>query len=331
MNGMLKILICAGFILCIGNARAQHNSAQIPKDTTYTVASTYQKLVKQYPFIKVVLPKFSSDVRQFSDVVYFTNAETPFGKRELRADVFVPNTENRNFPAILMIHGGGWRSGDKSLNTPMAQRLARDGFVVVSVEYRLSLEAKYPAAVDDLKLAIHWMRTHAHEYRIDTRRIALAGCSAGGQLASLLGVTLGNNRADGNNNADSSNRVQAVVDMDGLLDFADPESLAIKRTENSADVFWLEGFYEEIPNRWKEASALTWVNHDSPPFLFINSSQTRFHAGCAKMVDRLNAYGIYNEVHSLEGAPHSYWFFDPWFEPTTTSIVKFLNKVFNKK
>jgi len=105
----------------------------------------------------------------------------------------------------------------------------------------------------------------------------------------------------------------------------------LKRTEKSADVFWLEGFYEQNADRWKEASALTWVNKNSPPFLFINSSQLRFHAGCNDMVAKLTEYGIYTEVHKLEDAPHSYWLFHPWFEPTTAYIETFLKKVFSIK
>jgi acetyl esterase/lipase len=335
MKDLFEFLVCIAVFSLVwvnGNVHAQDGAAQIPRDTTYTVASTYQKLVKQYPFIRPVQPQSFEDVRQVNDVVYLTIPDTPFGKRDLHADIFMPADKSKRFPGILMVHGGGWRSGDKSLNTPIAQHLAKNGFIVVSVEYRLSLEAKYPAAVLDLKNAICWMHTHAAEYAIDTTRIAVAGYSAGGQLASLLGVTQQNKIfEDGSRKTGLPCRIHAVVDMDGLLDFTDPESLAMKRTENSADVFWLQGFYENIPNRWKEASALTWVNRDSPPFLFINSSQTRFHAGCAALVDRLNQYGIYNEVHALEGAPHSYWLFHPWFDPTTKYIVDFLNTVLIKK
>ena len=160
----------------------------------------------------------------------------------------------------------------------------------------------------------------------------MAGYSAGGQLASLAGVTNGNEKfEEESGEMNFSSEVQAVVDMDGLLDFTNAGSLAVKRTTNSADVSWLGGFYEEIPERWKEASPLVWVNRDAPPFLFINSSQTRFHAGCDDMVSRLNQFGIYNEVHTFEDAPHSYWFFHPWFDPTIEHMTNFLNTVFNSK
>jgi acetyl esterase/lipase len=305
-------------------------SAQVPFDTSYTVASTYLKLLRQHPHIKPVSDKPVANVRQVADVVYRTLKETPFGKRDLHADIFIPSGEKKVFPAVIMVHGGGWRSGNKALNVAMAQHLALNGFVVVSIEYRLSLEAKYPAAVHDVKAAIRWAREHAQEYQINSNKIAVAGYSAGGHLASLVGVTNEDEKFEGEvDGRKFSSTVHAVVDLDGLLDFTNAESLAVKRTANSADVSWLGGFFEEVPERWKEASPIVWVDRDAPPFLFINSSQTRFHAGCSDMVHKLNQLRIYNEVHKLEDAPHSYWFFQPWFDPTMEHMTNFLNKVFN--
>lgn len=306
---------------------SQETTIAIPVDTTYTVWSTYKKLIKQYPEIKPVKESPSKSVNEWREIVYTTVPDTPFGTRSLTADIFAPNKSGK-FPTIILIHGGGWRSGNKSMNTPMAQRLAERGFVVVSVEYRLSLEAKYPAAVHDIKSAVRWVRENASTYKIDNRYIAVAGASAGGQLAALVGTTHGEARFEGEGTNKISCEVQAVINLDGLLDFMDSESLAVKRNENSADIFWLEGSYEANPDRWKEASAISWVSSDDPPFLFINSSQTRFHAGCARMVELLKKNNIYAEVKTLEGAPHSYWLFHPWFEPTIAYITAFLNNVF---
>jgi len=323
----LRSLICF-FVWSLGTTWAGAQPVSIPRDTTYTVWSTYHKLIKEYPTIKPVAPSLPKGVRQYNNVVYLTIKGTPFGDRQLHADVFVPEKQG-TYPALLLVHGGGWRSGDKTMNTPMAQALALRGFVVVSAEYRLSLEAKYPAAVHDLKAAIRWMRAHAQEYHIDAAHIAIGGASAGGQLSALIGTTYGQPAFEGQvGYNEQSSRVQAVVDMDGLLDFTAPESLALKRNDYSADVFWLEGYYDTIPDKWRQASALYWVSRTSPPFLFINSSQTRFHAGCREMTDKLNTFGIYNEVHKLEGSPHSYWLFDPWFDTTVDYIDAFLDKVF---
>jgi len=302
----------------------------IPRDTTYTVSGTFAKLKKQYPDIAKVEPRTHPQVNEQRDVVYQTFGQTLFGKRELHADVFLPVKGNSR-PAIVLVHGGGWRAGDKSMNTPMAQELALRGIVAISIEYRLSLEAKYPAAVQDVKSAVAWVRQHAAQLGVNPHAIAVGGASAGGQLAALTGATNGVAMLGGEEMPQPElSTVQAVVDMDGILDFMHPESLALKRNANNADVFWFGGDYNALPNRWKEASPVSWIKKNAPPFLFVNSSQTRFHAGYQTVVSRLDAAGIYNEVHVLKHAPHSYWLFDPWFAPTVDYITMFLNKVFNK-
>jgi acetyl esterase/lipase len=303
-----------------------HSQPEIPRDTTYTVWSTYNKLKKQYPNIKTVKSFQLPNVVQRNDITYAT-VEYNGLTRELKADLFFPKETKQKLPGVILVHGGGWRSGDKSMNTPLAEQLASNGFVVISVEYQLSLEAKYPAAVYNLKAAVRWLRSKAQELNLDDKNIAIIGGSAGGQLAALIGATNGNPQFEGDHgNPGFSSEVQAVVDLDGLLDFTDPENLAVKRTAQSADVFWLEGHYDSIPGKWKTASALHNVNKKSPPYLFINSSQTRFHAGCKSMVTKLNSLGIKSEVVELKDAPHSYWLFEPWFTPMTESIVSFLNQ-----
>ena len=202
----------------------------------------------------------------------------------------------------------------------------------MSVEYQLSLEAKYPAAVYNLKAAVRWLRSNAQQFNLNENYIAIIGGSAGGQLAALIGATNDNPQFEGNHGySEFSSQVQAVVDLDGLLDFMDLENLAVKRTSMSADVFWLEGHYDSIPDKWREASPLYQVTEKSPPFLFINSSQSRFHAGYKAMVAQLASMNIKYEIVELKDAPHSYWFFEPWFRPMTNSIISFLNQTSKDK
>lgn len=230
----------------------------------------------------------------------------------------------------MIIHGGGWRSGNRTQHYPLAQRLADLGYVCFTPEYRLSTEALYPAAVYDLKSALRWIHSHAKKYKVDTNKIAVLGFSAGGQLAALLGVTAGNPKFEGSDcivNASSS--VKAIIDLDGTLSFVHPESGEgddSKRT--SAATYWFGYSKKENPELWKEASPLNYVSRNTPPTLFINSSVERMHAGRNDFIKVLNENGIYSEVKTFSGAPHSFPLFDPWFKPTLKYTDEFLKKIF---
>lgn len=294
-----------------------------PRDTSYTVHSAYEKLQKRYPFIGIVKPEMPEGVENERKIVYRT-----LGNRDLHLDVYYPaKRSKKNYPAILLIHGGGWRTGDKSLMTPMAQQLAANGYVTLTAEYRLSMEAAYPAAVYDLKAAVRWIRAHAASYQINPEEVAVLGCSAGGQLAALIGTTNGMKKLEGEGDFPRiSSAVQAVVDIDGILAFKHPES-----EEGKMAGQWLGGSYEEVPENWEEASALTHVDENTPPILFIASSFPRFHAGKKDMIKVLEANDIYSEAHIIQDSPHSFWLFSPWFEPTLNYTVAFLNKVFKQQ
>ena len=315
-------LFCLLFVCLLCGSTASAQKATFPRDTSYTVASTYQKLKKQYPFIKPVQPQIPKGVLCKKDVVY-----RKLGERELHLDVFYPARKNKNgYPGVLLIHGGGWRSGDKTLEWPMAQQLAAQGYVAVTAEYRLSLEAPYPAAVHDLKAALRWMRAHAKEFKLDTTKIATYGTSAGAQLAALVGTTNGMAKLEGQGAyASHSSAVQAIVDVDGVLAFKHPES-----AEGAVAAQWLGGTSDQVPEIWAEASALTHVGKNTPPVLFIASSHPRFHAGKGDMIKVLEAEGIHYESYLLPDTPHSFWLFSPWFEPTLLYTVNFLNKVFKE-
>jgi pectinesterase len=299
--------------------------ADIPRDTSFNVNSSYTKYKEYFPEIRPANPELSENVAAHYNLIYATLPETPYGKRDLHVDLFHPK-EAGKYPALIMVHGGGWRSGDKSLQVPMAKAIAEQGFVTVAVEYQLSLEAKYPAAVHNIKAAIRWMRAHAEKYNIDPDRIAISGCSAGGQLASLVGLTNGVEKFEGNQGyPDYSSSVQAIVDMDGVINFMAPLSLNKERRPDSPDVEWLEGNFYDRPDRWKEASPIYWANENSVPMLFLNSGFPRFTAGEHELFGMLNEWGIYNELHRFDVQLHPFWLFHPWFEPTVNYTVTFLN------
>ncbi|HYO22590.1 MAG TPA: alpha/beta hydrolase, partial [Flavisolibacter sp.] len=159
-----KLVVVILFMICCLTVHSQSTAGitGIP-DTSYSIAKEYEKLRKDYPFIQI--PSFSSKgITERKEIVYCSA-----GKRKLRLDAFFPTKKTSGKrTAVVMIHGGGWRTGNKSMHHPLAQRLADLGYVCFTPEYRLSTEALYPAAVYDLKAALRWVHANAAAYQIDT-------------------------------------------------------------------------------------------------------------------------------------------------------------------
>ena len=289
-------------ILC-GSALAQPEA--------YTAETTYRKLVPNYPFIKIASSEVPASVDAVRDVTYVR-----YGERALALDLYVPGPRaGKPAPGIVFVHGGGWRSGVRANFAPMAIRMAERGYAAATVSYRLSPEAPYPAATDDVKAALRWMRDNAARYGIDPVRIAVGGGSAGGQIASLVGVTGGG--------------AQAIVNIDGLSDFTSEAARKYEDDPNkqpSSAGAWFGGRYADKPTLWREASPTFYVNAQTPPILFIGSGQPRFSVGREEMVAKLDAAGVPSRVVVLPETPHSFWLFDPWLEPTVEATVRFLDE-----
>lgn len=321
------IFITLFFMLLCTSGFTQHYKMhpEIPLDSSYNTSNEIKKNIKKYPFIS--LPVFSekNDIEYHYDVVY-----DQFDRRELHLDIFKPKKNINKMPVVLLIHGGGWRSGDKNMNHYMANLFAGKGFAAVSVEYRLSLESKYPEGLKDIATAIRWTKANAARYGFDKKRVILLGCSSGGQMVSLSGSINKKKSPYRSNKYDKyTDDVFAVIDFDGVLAFIHPDSSEGKDTPGkpSAATAWLGSSFNDKPELWYEASALTHVNKKSAKFLYINSIQPRFSAGQKDMMKRLDKYGIINEEYMIKDAPHSFWLFSPWVEKAVDHSVRFLNKV----
>jgi acetyl esterase/lipase len=292
---------------------------------TYDAPHTYAKLIKDYPFIRIASAELPAGVTKIADQVY-----AQYGARCLKLDMYLPagRRPDQGWPVVVFVHGGGWGSGFRSEFEPMAVRMAQRGYAAATISYRLSGEARYPAAIHDTRNAIRWVRTHAGPYQLDPRRIAVAGGSAGGQVASLAGVTGHLDQFDPGAAANPvSSAVQAIVNIDGLSDFtseatrANEDDPAKKVTAAGA---WFGGRYAEKAALWREASPVEYVRPGMPPVLFIGSAKPRFSVGRDEMVARMNAVGAASRVVLLPDTPHSFWLFDPWLQPTVDATVMFL-------
>ena len=132
-------------------------AAVMPPATPYTAQTTYDKLVRNYPFIRIASAEPVAAVRKVADLTY-----VQYGARSLQLDLYLPTSASAAapVPVVVLVHGGGWRSGDRAEFVPLALRLAERGFAAATVSYRLSDEAKYPAAIDDVAAAVRWVRAH---------------------------------------------------------------------------------------------------------------------------------------------------------------------------
>ena len=210
---------------------------------------------------------------------------------ELRLDIYKPADQRQPHPAVILIHGGGWISFDKSTMRNMGEFLARSGFVAFAVDYRLfhGTENRWPAQLDDVQRAVRWVRANASKYGVNPERIGAFGHSAGAQLAALLGME------DTRDNSDPalskySSRVQAVVDVSGPADFTadhDPDSVAFLTGFLGAD-------YAKHPEIWREASPAHRVAKDNAPFLIVHGTRDESVpiAQAEKLYEALKAQGV---------------------------------------
>lgn len=324
----MKLFVFIFFFIFPGIILHAQSTAGITgvRDTSYNINNEYSKHLKNYPYLKIVAEKAYPYVIEEKNIPYCSTKE-----RELKLDVFYPSEKTeRKRTAIIFIHGGGWRSGNKAMHYPLLQQLAALGYVCITPEYRLSTEALYPAAIYDIKTVIRWTRKNARKYNIDENRIVASGHSAGGELAAFTGATNSKSAFEGNGcYKEFSSKANAVIDLDGTLAFIHPESGEgddSKRT--SSATYWFGYSKTENPELWKQAAPLTYVGKHMPPIQFINSGVARMHAGREDFINVLKQQKIYSEVRAFEGSPHSFILFNPWFDTAVVYMDKFLRKIF---
>jgi acetyl esterase/lipase len=263
-----------------------------------------------------------SSVRVVRDVPY-----AKYGQRELRLDVYMPaeGDQRRTLPGIIVVRGGGWRSGDKDAFAFIAGQLTREGFVAASIEYRTSSEAKFPAAVNDVKAAVRWMRAHATMYRIDPNAIGAIGGSAGAHLVAMLATSGGVTDLEGSGgNATTSSRVQAVVAMACVCNMALKDA-AVREFVGAP----LDAHTDTI----KMASPVTHVNRGSAPLLLLHS-RTDPAVPFEQSVEidalyrRAGATSVLKEIDAPK--THAFWNDARYFPETIREAVAFFRKHLEK-
>lgn len=239
-----------------------------------TVAFSQQDLAARKKALRDAAEKNGLEVRL--DQPYAGN-ENP----KQMVDVYLPKKRNteKPLPVVALIHGGGWKNGDRSGYSAQAIQLARTGnWATVTVGYRLTQEAHWPSQVHDCKAAIRWIRAHAKELNLDADKIAVWGSSAGGHLSSLLGTSGDVKEVEGDlgPNTAFSSRVQCVVNLCGPEDFTQPlmfDKEGKPLTKDDAVDALLGGSYVEKHAEAVAASPVTYVTKDDPPFISFHGTK----------------------------------------------------------
>lgn len=246
---------------------------------------------------------------------YTVDIGVVYGKtpsQDLRADLYLPAglADDARVPAVILVHGGAWARGSRAgfVEVTIGQRLAKEGMVAMSIDYRLVRDGEngqilnqWPAAIDDCRQAVRWLREHAAKYHVDPERIGALGGSAGGHLVSLLGTT------DVAGPGETSTRVQAVVDVFGPADLLG-DFTHIPYGGGSAQVLIDRFVGKGNDANKKAASPIRHIDQQTPPFLIFHGSDDplvpvdqsrRFHAAL-EQAGRSSEYIEYTgERHSL--------------------------------
>lgn len=262
---------------------------------------------------KTVIPQITLDsLTEKLDVTY-----ARYGDRTLEMDIFRPKESWGTLPAIVCIHGGGWKSGSRINHHKVAQALAARGFVTASISYRLSGEAQFPAQIEDCKAAVRFLRANCKAYGIDPDHIGAIGHSAGGHLAALLATSAGVRELEGTGgNADFSSAIQAVVPMGGQTDLQSQRTREISGEEDRGAIWrqFLGGSLDDKPGTYRLASPLFHLDKTDPPCWLItgenDDTSTRADAFRAKMTE----FGTPIQLTVIKDAPHTFLTSQSWFD-----------------
>jgi gluconolactonase len=267
--------------------------------------------------------KCPADVKANLNVVF-----AQVGERKLLADIFVPEsaTAEQQKPGVIVVHGGGWKNGDKTKFRALAIELTRRGYVVAAIEYRLSSESAFPAAAFDCSAAVRFLRANSDKYFVNAEKIGAVGGSAGGHLTGLMASGGGNPKLQGDGgNADHSAQIQASIVMAGPMEMT-TGSVAERsvKLDSNANV-WLRGSLEEKPELYRLADAHLQIDTSTCPILFLVGEHDNPSRNEPSRI-KLKSLGIETSVKIVDDAKHGCWNRMPYFESMVEEMDVFLSR-----
>jgi len=260
-----------------------------------------------------------SELEVRSDVVYGTG-----GGRDLKCDIYATPGDGKPQPGVLLVHGGGWRRGNKSVMEGYGARLAAEGFVCVACEYRLTPESVWPAHIEDVKAAIRWTRANAAGLGIDATKIAALGRSAGAHLVLLAAGTPGHEAFEGigGNPSIATNLAAVVAIFPPTVFFAGEQRV---HGGTPARALMGEGTGDEAA---KLASPLRHVSPAFPPTMLLHGTADKTVPVSASMVmyEALAKANVPVEMHLYAEQPHGFAGRDDFIDLCAAEVAHFLKR-----
>jgi acetyl esterase/lipase len=231
-------------------------------------------------------------------------------------DVYVPSTGKNNYPIVVWIHGGAWMSNDKYADMGYMKSTLKEfiekGYAVASIDYRWSTMAIFPAQIQDCNQALEFLYQNADKYRLDKNRMALIGFSAGGHLANLVGLSNNNNVKDFYADGKKPHfKIKVVLDFYGPIDFLTLKGHDSKDPRNPITLL-LGGMVADNEAKAKQASPVTYIDKNDPPFLIIQGEKDESvnPDQAITLSEKLKAAGVKNDLIIVPNAPHYGVMFD---------------------
>ncbi len=269
-------------------------------------------------------PKVPESVIETKDIEY-CNVDGV----SLKLDMYAPRDLSSPAPALIFIHGGAWEGGERGVYKAYTVPFAEKGYVATTISYRLSGVAPFPAAVQDVKSAIMFLKANAEKYKIDPERIAVLGGSAGGHLSMMAGYAQNEPALEPSNGPEGvDSRVQVVVNFYGPVDLTAEEA----RVHGGVKKFLQGKTYEEAPELYRQASPITYLTGDDPPTLILHGSIDDVVpiAHAELLAAKLKELKIPYVYERFEGWPHTMDLAQPVFKRAVYDVETFLNEHLKK-
>ena len=255
-----------------------------------------------------------------SDIVYKTKNGLP-----LVLSLYLPEKGIPPYPTMLFINS--WQLRNQAIY------LAEKGIISACIEYRFPDDTYYPMGIENCKSAVRWLRANADIYGIDPEKIGAVGASARGYLAALLGTSGDVQKLEGiGENSDYSSRVNLVISFNGIFDLEEAYRYNKSRSGsgNPIDTDFIDGTLEEFPEKYIEASPLTYIDEFDPPVLLLHGTDDELspYEQSVRFSELLKKAGVPVELYTADGARHTFFNSPPYYQITLERMEEFIDKYF---